>query len=119
MRILVLWSACFLVAAAQQPPATPKAGVIGAMFATTAVARMAPPVTFQQALQIAERYITVHKVPIERYWLREITWVPSKEMKLGRPWENSYWHLWWSRAVSDNVFIDVDMSARPVRRPSE
>ena len=118
MRILVLWSVCFLVAAAQQPPATPKSGVIGATVATTAVARMAPPVTFQQALQIAEKYITGHKVPIERYWLREITWVPPKEMKLGRAWENSYWHLWWSGRASDNVYIDVDMTGRAVRRPS-
>jgi hypothetical protein len=119
MRILVLCSVCFLVAEAQQPPATPRSGVVGATVATTAVARMTPPVTFQQALQIAEKYITIHKVHIERYWLREITWVPPKEMKLGRPWENSYWHLWWSRVASDNVYIDVDMSGRAVRRPSE
>jgi hypothetical protein len=117
MRILVLWWLCFLIAAAQQPP-TGKSVIVGGTGATT-VARMAPPITFHQALAIAEKYITAYRVPIERYWLREVTWVHPKELKLGRPWENSYWHLWWSGAASHNVYIDVDMSGNAVRRPSE
>ena len=118
-RTLVLSSLCFLVAPAQQPPAAARPGITGRAGATKPAAATAPPVTFHQALQIAEKYTTAHKVPMERYWLREVVWVHG-EIKMGRPWwENSYWHLWWSGPVSDSVYIDIDMRGLAVRRPSE
>ena len=75
-----------------------------------------PPVTLQQALRIAEKYIAENKIDIGRYWLQQAKLIPE-----GATMKESRWFFFWNNLGTgrgDYVEIEVDMDGHPRRRPS-
>ncbi len=122
MRILFILPLFLLVSVAQQPPTTSQSGVVrGSGTGTLRLTRRPPPVTLQQAVQIAEKYIAESKIPIERYWLRSVRWGMPEGVKPEGFWGGSRWSLFWDNfnaSTGDYVEIEVDMDGHPLRRPS-
>ena len=112
MRLLLSLLVLPLLAVAQQAPPNPQTARID-----IAPQPMTPPVTLQQALRIAEKYIAENKIEIGRYWLEEAKWVLPE----GATMKESHWFFFWNNfgtGRGDYVEIEVDMNGHPLRRPS-
>jgi hypothetical protein len=113
MRLLLAFLVLPLLAVAQQVAPNPQTVRID----VAPQPMKPPPVTLQQALQIAEKYIAENKIEIGRYWLQEVKWVLPE----GATMKESHWLFFWNNLGTgrgDYVEIEVDMNRHPLRRPS-
>ena len=116
MHILLVLLFLTLLAVAQQAPPNPQSVVINV--APQPMTMTPPPVTLQQALQIAENYIAESKIDIGRYWLQEARWVLPKG---ATAMKESHWFLFWNNlgtGSGDYVQIEVDMDRPGASRSS-
>jgi hypothetical protein len=77
-----------------------------------------PPITLQQALRIAEKYIAENKIDIRQYWLEEARLLQPEG---ATPWNGSRWFFFWNNlrgGRGDYVEIEIDMNGNCVRMPS-
>lgn len=81
-------------------------------------ARKPPPVTLQQALRIAEKYIAENKIDVRQYWLQEARLLPPEG---ATSWNGSRWFFFWNNlhgGKGDYVETEIDMKGHAVRMPS-
>ena len=116
MRLLFIGLLLFASAAAQQAPSNSEMRAV--KVPARPLTMQPPPKTLKQALEIAEKYITNHKIDIGRYWLREARLVPSKDSPA---LNDARWFFLWvnlTGTAGDYVEIFVDMNGQAVRQPS-